>query len=206
MIIVVIVLNIIRITMSLILNLSYEESADKTQIVLRDTSTGWGTDGDPGIAAIDVATITFTLDTEVNIVAVISVFTASGGDQDLLVFTLDAGDLGGTSGEEIVDAVYLLDYSVDTAPSTGPWDMTSKIAPIIGFVMVIVYEGLINAPDAIASMTLLNEYKDQDWEDIVRPLVDYAHYEALFATDDEARILYVTNIFVALQNRLNSLS
>jgi hypothetical protein len=84
--------------------------------------------------------------------------------------------------------------------------MISKIAPVIGFAMVTVYEGLINAPDVIASMTLLNEYKDQDWEDIVRPLVDYAHYEAIFATDDEARILYVTNIFVALQNRLNSLS
>jgi len=192
--------------MSLILNLSYEQSADKTQIVLRDTSTGYGTGGDPGVAAVDVATITFTLDTEVYTVDVMSVFTASGGDQDLLVFTLDAGDLGGTSGEEITDAIYLLDYSVDTAPSSGPWDMISKIAPVIGFAMVTVYEGLINAPDVIASMTLLNEYKDQDWEDIVRPLVDYAHYEAIFATDDEARILYVTNIFVALQNRLNSLS
>lgn len=189
--------------MSLVLGLSYEQSADKKSIVLRDTSTGWGTDGDPAISAIDVATITFTLDTDIYTTDVMAVFTASGGDQDLLEFTIDAGDLGGTSGDEIADAIYLLDYSVDTAPSSGPWDMVTVIAPIIGFAMTAVYEGLINAPDVIASMTLLNEYKDQDWEDIVRPLVDYAHYEAIFADDDEAKILYVTNIFEALQNRLN---
>ena len=97
---------------SLVLALKYEQSADNTEIVFRDDSVGWGTDGDPTIAQVDDANLVLTIGVTANTIDITSIFTGAGGDRDQLIFTIDGSDLGGNAGDVLDDVIYYLDYNI----------------------------------------------------------------------------------------------
>lgn len=182
------------------MGITYEQSADNTEIVFRDASNGWNTETDPDFSDIDTATITITVGVVVNTIDVIAVFTAATVENDL-VFTIDNGDLGGVAGEVITDSISLLDYSVDDG-GAGPWAITQEVIPIVGVIRNYLYDEMRLAPHEVEILDELVNYREQDWENVLDPLFNYVQYKALWVDTSLSQETLIENIFTVLQNRL----
>lgn len=122
--------------MALALNLSVVERNDSKLITFTDTSTGWGTDGDPSYTDIQSRTSN-TYSLIMNITSLIMNITINTPTEALVCDMIDLYDLAGPFASQS-DLVFELDYTsllVDGTPiitSTGTlpdgvWDISYKV-------------------------------------------------------------------------------
>lgn len=151
--------------MALALSLSLVERNDSKLITITDTSTGWGTDGDPAVTNLATKTLNtycITMDiiintpTEIITFDQIDLYTLSGpfATQSDLVFEIDYntllvnGSTVYTSNDTLPDGVWDITYKVQHY-SGGTWsDIDSLITSVFicGDIQTRIYNRLRQLP------------------------------------------------------------
>jgi hypothetical protein len=176
--------------MALALNLSVVERNDSKLITFTDTSTGWGTEGDPAINALAARTsltnsiimnITINTPSEVIVCDQIDLYDLAGpfAVQADLVFELDStvvlsSGVGISSNDVLPDGVWDISYKVQTW-SGAAWvdvDEYSFSVLIYGDIKTQVYNRLRLIPNLYNSKLLMAR-------DIQEPLLYYTFLQSV---------------------------
>jgi hypothetical protein len=176
--------------MALALNLSVVERNDSQLVTFTDTSTGWGTEGDPNVTNLDPRTeLTYSLIMDI---------TINTSTEVIVCDQIDLRDLFGPF-TTTADLVFPLDYTtvllnqVTVATNTilpdGIWDITYKVQEyvtgswvdidsyafsvlIYGDVKTQVYNRLRQVPNLYNSKILMGR-------DIQEPLLYYTFLQSI---------------------------
>lgn len=185
--------------MALALNLSVVERNDSKLITFTDTSTGWGTDGDPSYTSIQSRTsntyslimnITINTPTEALVCDMIDLYDLAGpfASQSDLVFELDYTSLlvDGTpiitSTGTLPDGVWDISYKVQHY-STGTWsDVETKSFSVLvyGDIKSRIYQRLRQVPNLYNSKVL-------NGRDVQEPLLYYTFLKSIESSAFVAR-------------------
>jgi hypothetical protein len=176
--------------MALVLNLSVVERNDSKLITFTDTSTGWGTEGDPNVTNLDPRTeLTYSLTIDITINTSTEVIVCDQIDlRDLfgpftttadLVFPLDyttilSSGVGVDSNEVLPDGIWDITYKVQQYV-TGSWvDIDSYVFSVLiyGDVKTQVYNRLRQVPNLYNSKILMGR-------DIQEPLLYYTFLQSI---------------------------